>query len=69
MKKIGLTTIATLWSFLLGFTSENPTLIYKFEIKRNIDQPAWRLTQKALDEAIAKKANLVLIELNTYGGW
>lgn len=68
MKKIGLTTIATLWSFLLGFTSENPTLIYKFEIKRNIDQPAWRLTQKALDEAIAKKANLVLIELNTYGG-
>jgi len=45
-----------------------PTLIYKFDIKKEIAPPIWRATKMALEEAVEKKADLVLIEMSTYGG-
>jgi len=43
-------------------------LIYKFDIKKEIAPPVWRTTKNALEEAVAKKADIVLIEMSTYGG-
>lgn len=43
-------------------------LIYKFDIKKEIAPPVWHTTKKALEEAVEKKADIVLIEMSTYGG-
>ncbi len=42
--------------------------VYTFEIVENIAPPAWRLTQKAFEEANNLDADLILIRMNTYGG-
>lgn len=44
------------------------TLVYVFEIMENIAPPAWRLTQRAFEEAHEIHADLIIIHLNTYGG-
>jgi membrane-bound serine protease (ClpP class) len=44
------------------------TMVYKFDIKDNIMKPVWRVTQKAMDEAVKLKADYIIIHLNTYGG-
>jgi membrane-bound serine protease (ClpP class) len=44
------------------------TLIYTFAIKDNIAAPTWRITQEALEEALALEADVVILHLNTYGG-
>jgi len=43
-------------------------LVYTFNIKEQIAQPIWRITKKAFDEAKEMDANLILIQMNTYGG-
>lgn len=43
-------------------------LVYQFDIRQEIGPPAWRNTQKALDEAEKMGADYVLIHMNTYGG-
>lgn len=43
-------------------------LVYKFDIKKEIAPPVWRTTKKALEEAVAKKVDIVLVEMSTYGG-
>lgn len=49
---------------------ENQSLIrvYKFDIRKDISPPTWRRTQKAVEEATAWEADVILLELNTYGG-
>lgn len=47
---------------------EKPLLIYQFDIKDEIAPPIWRITRKALDEALELNADVVLIHMNTYGG-
>jgi membrane-bound serine protease (ClpP class) len=44
------------------------TLIYTFYIRENIAAPVWRTTQQAMEEAEAMGADLVLLDMNTYGG-
>lgn len=46
---------------------ESPT-VYVFDIKEQIAPPVWRKTQKALKEAYEKNAELIIIDMNTYGG-
>ncbi len=46
---------------------ENIT-IYQFDIREEIAPAATRKTSKAVDEAIERKADLILLRLNTYGG-
>ena len=43
-------------------------LVYVFEIKEEIAEPVWRTTKLAFAEAKALGADLIFIELNTYGG-
>lgn len=43
-------------------------LIYKFDIKKEIAPPVWHSTKKALEEAVVKDADYILIEMSTYGG-
>ena len=44
------------------------TLIYTFDIRENIAAPSWRLTQEAFKEASSLGADVVIIQMNTYGG-
>jgi membrane-bound serine protease (ClpP class) len=62
---IGLTFIIQ-----LSFSQDNKgkQLIYKFDIKKEIAPPVWRTTKIALEEAVEKQADYVLIEMSTYGG-
>ncbi len=47
---------------------EKKVLVYKFNIKEQIAPPIWRLTSKAFREAYEKKADVIIIDMNTYGG-
>jgi membrane-bound serine protease (ClpP class) len=44
------------------------TIVYKFDIRKDIGPPIWRRTQKAIEEAEAMNADLIIISMNTYGG-
>lgn len=44
------------------------TLVYTFHIKEEIAPPVWRTTQRAFKKAQEMKADLILIQMNTYGG-
>jgi membrane-bound serine protease (ClpP class) len=58
----------------VSFSQDNDTvvptkpLIYKFDIKKEIAPPVWRSTKLALEEAVEKNADIILIEMSTYGG-
>ncbi len=43
-------------------------LVYVFDIKEMIAAPVWRTTQMAFSEADSLGADLVIIDMNTYGG-
>lgn len=47
---------------------EQEKLVYVFEIKEMIGPAIWRQTQKALSEADSINADIVIIDMNTYGG-
>jgi membrane-bound serine protease (ClpP class) len=49
-------------------SEKDKILIYKFDIKDNIMKPAWRITQKAMNEAASLGADYIILHLNTYGG-
>jgi membrane-bound serine protease (ClpP class) len=42
--------------------------IYTFEIKKEIAKPVWRITQEAFKNAEEMGADLIIINMNTYGG-
>lgn len=70
MYKWILTTIIviTIGSLQWLFADTAEVKIIKYDIKQNIEPPAWRLTQKVFDFAKAQKADYIILELNTYGG-
>src|SRR6056297_656851 len=43
-------------------------LVYVFDIKEMIAAPVWRTAQMAFSEADSLGADLVIIDMNTYGG-
>lgn len=43
-------------------------LVYVFKIDDEIGRPVWYKTKKALGEAATMKADIILIQMNTYGG-
>ena len=47
---------------------DGKTLVYVFGIKEEIAKPAFRITQKAIEEAEHLGANYIIIHMNTYGG-
>jgi len=57
--------------FFLSFTNafaQEEKLVYQFDIKEEIAAPIWRKVQLAMDEAHEIKADVILINMNTYGG-
>ncbi|NCC72421.1 MAG: nodulation protein NfeD [Sphingobacteriia bacterium] len=61
--------------FLFAQHPENPFndkskvyRIYTFDIRENIAPPVWHVTKKALQTARDTAADLVIIQMNTYGG-
>ncbi len=62
---------------LQGFSQKTDTLknnsekkyrVLKFDIKKEIAPPVWRITQKAFKFAKDTNADLILVHMNTYGG-
>ena len=49
------------------YEPEKP-LVYVFDIKEMIAAPVWRTTKMAFSEADSLDADLVIIDMNTYGG-
>jgi membrane-bound serine protease (ClpP class) len=43
-------------------------IVYKYNINDQIAKPMWRITQKSFEEAERLKADIILIQMNTYGG-
>jgi len=43
-------------------------IVYKYSINDQIAKPMWRITQKSFEEAERLKADIILIQMNTYGG-
>jgi len=43
-------------------------IVYKYSINDQIAKPMWRTTQKSFEEAVSLKADIILIQMNTYGG-
>lgn len=68
-----ITYIILLVSLVISFTikaqdSVTRPLIYEFNIREEIAPPVWHHTKKAFQEAEALHADIVLINMNTYGG-
>lgn len=55
-------------TLLLLSTRLSATDIYTFDINREINSTSWIYTQRALQEADAAGARLIILRLNTYGG-
>ncbi len=77
MKKLKYFQIIPLMLFLFSlqesFAAENDTiikktLVYKFDIKKDIAEPVWRVTKESFEEATALEADYIIIHMNTYGG-
>ncbi|NOY37932.1 MAG: nodulation protein NfeD [Chlorobi bacterium] len=47
---------------------QKKTLVYVFDIKKEIAEPVWRITKKSFAEADSLNADYILIHMNTYGG-
>ena len=52
----------------LHATAKEKALVYKIDIKKEIDHTAWIYLHNGLSEARALKADAVLLHMNTYGG-
>jgi membrane-bound serine protease (ClpP class) len=74
MRKSILLIIILVANLAIAYSQDNDTvitkklLIYKFSIRKEIAPPVWHTTKKALEEAVQKQADIILIEMSTYGG-
>ncbi len=61
-------TLFVLLFSVMSFTQNTKPLIYKINIKKNIGSTTWVYLQNGLHQAKEKKADYVLLHINTYGG-
>ena len=61
-------TLFVLLFTVMSFAQNTKPLIYKINIKKNIGSTTWVYLQNGLHEAKEKKADYVLLHINTYGG-
>lgn len=59
---------AFLFTFFLLFSQAWAQKVYKVDIKEDIGPNAWRTMKRAHDRAVTEKADVFLMELNTFGG-
>lgn len=65
-KLVILTFILLIVSMCFTYAADN--VIFKIDIKRDIGSTTWLYVQKGFEEAKEKKADAILIHMNTYGG-
>lgn len=65
-KLVILTFIMLIVSMCFTYAADN--VIFKIDIKRDIGSTTWLYVQKGFEEAKEKKADAILIHMNTYGG-
>ncbi|MBN2480588.1 MAG: nodulation protein NfeD [Bacteroidales bacterium] len=53
---------------LQGQQGNDTTVVYVFDILKEIARPAWRTTLRAFAEARALEADYIIMRINTYGG-
>lgn len=68
MKLKTLLAFALVCLFTLSNAQTAPKRVYTFTIADEIGPPTWRLTKKAFAKAAEEKADIILLQLNTYGG-
>jgi len=73
MKKIFLLTLIIIYAISSIAQKTNndsikKTIVYKFDIKKNIGPAIWRETKKAMKQADSVNADYIIIHMNTYGG-
>lgn len=56
-------------NFICLFASEKSPLIYKINIKEEIGPSTWQYLQNGLHLAEKEKADYIIIDMNTYGGF
>ncbi|MGB5928270.1 MAG: NfeD family protein [Cyclobacteriaceae bacterium] len=67
--KVALFATLFLITALVGaFAQTDPTKVFIFDIEGDIDPRTNRHSELALEEALEKDADIVIIEMNTYGG-
>jgi len=64
----GFITIISSGSLEAAVNDSATVKVYTFDIKEMIAPPVWRTTKQAIEQAEEKKADLILIHMNTYGG-
>lgn len=52
----------------LSLSAQKEKTVYTFTIADEIGPPTWRLTKNAFEKATEAKADIILLQLNTYGG-
>jgi len=62
------TILLTLFKVSFAEDTTGKTIVYSFDIKEMIAPPVWHNTKKAFEEANKVNADIILIEMNTYGG-
>lgn len=67
MKRLQLLWLLLLWC-VCGLQAQTAPKVYYFSINDNISKPALRKTEKAVEEATKLHANVLFLELNTFGG-
>ena len=65
--KVLLGLLGVLFS-VLAFSQNTKPLIYKINIKKNIGSSTWVYLQNGLHAAKEKKADFIILHINTYGG-
>ena len=69
MKNVFLVLLAAILSFSVNAQEDSgPKKVYQFDIKQEIGAPIWRTTKMAMEEAHDIGADLIFINMNTYGG-
>ncbi len=68
MKKLFFLFVFSLFVFGQLFAEANKPLIYKINIKQDINDVSFMYLKNGLHQAEVRKANYVLLEMNTYGG-
>lgn len=53
---------------ILCFFTLKAQIVYKTTLREDVGPNAWRLIKKSYDQALSKKANYFLLEMNTAGG-
>lgn len=60
-------SILLLGFLIMAFVSYGQT-VFKTELKEDVGSNSWRIIKKSYDQALAKKSDFLLIEMNTFGG-